>query len=415
MFSKALTASGVACALMLALTGCGSGSDATGSDGSTLKIGVLTSLSGSASASFTGVESAVKARLAAYKEESDACKVDFQVVAADDTSTPQGALTATQKLVRQDKVFAVLPVSSFFFGAGQYAGTQAKQTLFAGPGFDGGPQWLNKDYRNLFNAMGSNDYDNVASTMGEYWKSIGGTKAAAVSFETRSSSSAALASVQSAEHAGLQRGYVNVKVPFGTKDVGPLVLGIKESGADVLYLPVTPETAFAIVAGLKQAGLKMKSVLLATGYGADLLKSEPAVQAAQGLGFVTSTAPVEISTPGGQAMVAGLKKHAGMRTDLPSFSEQMGWLAADLLLHGLKKSGCGTSQAKVIDALRASKDWDANGLSPEPIDFSSYGVLAGSHGGGNCFYVSILKGTKFEPDPKAKPVCGRLLDEKVKR
>ncbi|MFA1546059.1 ABC transporter substrate-binding protein [Actinomadura chokoriensis] len=408
----ALGASGAACVLLLAATACGGESDA---GSSAAKIGVLTSLSGSASAGFTGIEGGVKARLAAYKQEPGACKRDFQVVMADDTSTPQGALAATQKLVRQDKVFAVLPNSSFFFGAGQFAGTQAKGTPFVGAGFDGGKQWLNGDYRNLFNVLGNADYEKVASTMGAYWKSLGGTKAATVSFDTASSSGAALASVQSAEKAGLGRGYVNVKVPFGSKDVGSIVLGIKNSGADVLYLPVTPETAFAIAGGLAQAGVKMKSVLLATGYGADLLKSEPAVQAAQGLGFVSPSAPVEVPTAGGKAMSEGLQKYAGSASPLPSFSQSLGWQTADLLLHGLKKAGCDATQKQLIDALRVSKDWDAGGLLPKPIDFTQYGTIAGSHGPGNCFYVSFLRGKKFEPDPKAKPACGTLLDEKVKR
>jgi branched-chain amino acid transport system substrate-binding protein len=408
-----LTALGAAGVLLLAAAACGTGSDGGGA--SSAKIGVLTSLSGSASAGFTGIEGGVKARLAAYKQEPGACKRDFEVVMADDTSTPQGALAATQKLVRQDKVYAVLPNSSFFFGAGQYAGTQAKDTPFVGAGFDGGRQWLNKDYRNLFNVLGNADYEKVASTMGDYWKSLGGTKAATVSFDTASSSGAALASVQSAEHAGLRRGYVNVKVPFGSKDVGSIVLGIKNSGADVLYLPVTPETAFAIVGGLKQSGVKIKSVLLATGYGADLLKSEPAVQAAQGLGFVSPGAPVEVPTAGGKAMSEALQKYAGATSGLPSFSQSLGWETTDLLLHGLKKAGCDASQKELIDALRKSADWDAGGLLPKPIDFSQYGTIAGSHGPGNCFFVSILRGKQFEPDPKAKPACGTLLDGKVKR
>ncbi|TDB92907.1 ABC transporter substrate-binding protein [Actinomadura sp. 7K534] len=410
--TKPLAAAGAACALLLAATACGGEESGTGG---TTKIGVLTSLSGSASAGFTGVEAGVKARLAAYKEEPGACDRDFQVVTADDASTPQGALAATQKLVRQDDVFAGVPNSSFFFGAGQFAGTQAKGTPFVGSGFDGGEQWLNKDYRNLFNTLGNTDYDKVASTMGAYWKSLGGTKAATVSFDTASSSGAALASIQSAEHAGLERGYVNVKVPFGSKDVGSLVLGIKNSGADVLYLPVTPETAFAVVGGLKQSGVELKSVLLATGYGADLLKSEPAVQAAQGLGFVTNTAPIGVPTPGGTAMAEGVKKHAGSTTDLPSFSESIGWVSADLLLHGFKKAGCDATQEQFIDALRESEDWDAGGLVPKPIDFSDYGAIAGSHASGNCFFVSILKDKEFVPDPKAKPACGTLLDEAVKR
>ena len=35
-------------------------------------------------------------------------------------------------------------------------------------------------------------------------------------------------------------------------------------------------------------------------------------------------------------------------------------------------------------------------------------------GAGNCIFISTLRGRQFHPDPKAKPICGTLLDEKVK-
>ena len=47
--------------------------------------------------------------------------------------------------------------------------------------------------------------------------------------------------------------------------------GIKNSGADGLYLPLDADTNFAIVQGLQQNGVKMKANVLATGYGQDLL------------------------------------------------------------------------------------------------------------------------------------------------
>src|SRR5215207_507976 len=207
---------GVTCAATLALAACGNSDDDGGSDGSggsTVKLGYLTSLSGAASASFTGIEAGGKARLEAYKADGGKCaSTEFDVVMGDDASSAEGALTATQKLVQQDKVFAVIPGSSFFYGAGQFAGTAASSTPFVGASFDGGPQWQNEDFKNLFSADGNVDYTKVADTYGEYWKSLGATKAAAVSFDTPSSSSAALSVLQSAEDAGIPTAYSNVKV-----------------------------------------------------------------------------------------------------------------------------------------------------------------------------------------------------------
>src|SRR5215218_461756 len=404
----------------LTLTACG-GDDDGGSGGGgqaagPIKLGVITSLSGPVSAGFVGVEEGIDARLQAYKAEGGDCAdTDFEVVMGDDTSTPQGALTAAQKLVQQDKVYAVLPSSSFLTGAAQYLTTQASGTPVVGASFDASPQWQDEKSRNMFSAVGSVDYNKVATTFGDYWSALGGTKAAVVAFDTQSSSNAALGGVQSAENAGLERGYVNVNVPFGTSDVGAIVLGIKESGADVAYLPLTPDTAFAIVGGLKQAGVEMKSVLLATGYGADLLKSDPAVQAAQGVGFLTAYAPTELETEATQAQSEALTEYAGSESGIPSFSESLGWLTTDLFLHGLEKAGCDASQEEFIDTLRSDATWDANGLLGEPTDFSKYGDIAGGNGPGNCVYVSILEERTFVPDENAKPFCGELLDETVER
>ncbi|WP_327100550.1 ABC transporter substrate-binding protein [Nocardia vinacea] len=400
------------CAAMFLVPACGSGgSGGPGNTSGPVKVGVLTSLSGAATANYAGTEPGVKARFAAYQAANGKCAArGFDVVMGDDQSTPQGALTAAQKLVQQDHVYAVLPVSTYFYGAGQYAGTQASKTPFLGAGFDGGEQWFNPKYDNLFAATGGTDYNKTATTLGDYWKKIGGTKAAVLSYNTPSATKSAEGAALSAEHAGLTRGYVNIRIPFGTTDVGPYVLGIKESGADVLYAPVIPDTGFALMTGLRQAGVEMKSVLLATGYGADLLKSPPAIAAGQGVGFMTSFAPTEMNTEATRAFSAALKQHAGSETGIPSFSMAVGWVSADLLIEGLEKAGCNAGQEQLMSALRTDKTWTAGGLFPKPADFENRGSYSvGSPG--NCTFISILRGDKFVPDTNGAPACGEQIPD----
>ncbi|MBY8860986.1 ABC transporter substrate-binding protein [Nocardia sp. CA2R105] len=396
------------CSVALLVSACGGGAGANDPNGP-LKIGVLTSLSGSSVAHWAQTESGVKARLAAYKDSGGTCASRrFDVVMADDQSTPQGALTATQRLVQQEKAFAVLPASSFFFGAGQYAGTQARTTPFLGGAFDAGAQWSNPKFENLFPAMSNDDWDSAATTLGDYWKKLGGTKVAVVGYNVPSSSKAAEGAAVSAEHAGLARGYVNERLQLGTTDVGATVLGIKDSGADVLYAPINPDTAFALVTGLHQAGVQLKSVLLATGYGSELLDSPPSIEPAQGVGFMTSYAPVELNTDATKAWSAALQKYAGAPNGIPSFSQAVGWLSADLLLHGLEKAGCTATQKQFISALRPDKTWTAGGLFTQPTDFehpNAYSV----GGPGDCTFITILRGNTFVPDPNGSPVCGKQI------
>jgi branched-chain amino acid transport system substrate-binding protein len=412
MRSKRAKTFGTLCAVTLVISACGGGGgggDGGGGSADAIKLGVLTSLSGVGTAGFTGVEDGVNARLGAYKADNGECADrGFDVVMADDTSTPQGALSAVQKAVQQEQVYALLNTSSFFFGAAQFMTTQGSGTPVLGGGFDSAPQWTAPNSTNLFPAPPVADYSDVYSTLGEYHKKVGVTKLAGVGYDVRSASNSVLAALVSAEAAGVERGYVNITVPYGTTDVGAIVLGIIESGSDGVYLSMTPDTGFAIVAGLRQAGYTPKSVIVATGYGADLLESPPAVAAGQGASFSTSFAPVELHTEATDYLSAALKEHAGSESGIPSFSQAMGWMSADLFLHGLEAAGCDASQEEFISTLRKDTSWDADGLLPSSLDYTKPGG-----GPAPCTYISTLQGSEFVPSPEASPACGESLGEGV--
>ena len=112
-------------------------------------------------------------------------------------------------------------------------------------------------------------YDTATRVM----KDMGAKKVAAVGYgaSPSSSESAKATETYGADAVGLKGVYLNNTLEFGGTDVGPIVLGIKNSGADGLYLPLDSDTNFAIVQGLQQNGVKMKSNVLATGYSQDLL------------------------------------------------------------------------------------------------------------------------------------------------
>ena len=404
MYARRIASIGAACAVALVLGACGdSGSSGDASRGGAIKVGILTSLGGPASATFAGTVSGANARLAAYKEDGGKCAgSSFEVIKADDQSTAQGALSSMQKLVQQDKVYAVLEVSPFFYGASQFTTTAGKGTPVIGGGFDGAKEW-NDTKNNLFPAGTVPDYAKTYTTYGDYFKGVGGTKIAGVAYESPSSQAGLEANLKSAEDSGLTRGYVNTSVPFGSTDVGAIVLGIINSHADVITLTINPDTSFAIVAGLRQAKYQTKAILSATGYGADLLKSAPAVQAGQGVTFSTGWAPSELKNAGTERMTKALKEHAGSASGIPGFSEAMGWLTADLFVHGLEVAGCDASQATYMSTLRADKTWDGNGLYPEPKDLTT--VASDKQ----CTYFLKLQGEAFVPEPKAMPICGTVI------
>ena len=275
----------IATVAIMGLSACGSAgggssstakSTKTAASGADITLGVLTSVTGSASSGFVTVETGVKARLGLENSKGGVNGHKLKYVIGDDTSTAAGAASATQKLIQQDKVYGILDVSSFFSGAAKI--TKTSGTPVAGVSFNGGPEWHDASYTNIFDSLGYASYDIAATTVGDFFKSRGATKVAAIGYGVSpSSANAATSIVASGVHAGLQKAFLDTSLAFGSTDVGPVVQKIKASGADALYLPVVPNTAFAIVVALKQAGVKMKAILLPTGYGGDLLKSKEAL------------------------------------------------------------------------------------------------------------------------------------------
>jgi ABC-type branched-subunit amino acid transport system substrate-binding protein len=394
--------------------GGGGGSSSTpsasgGGNSAPIKIGVLASITGSSASGFTpGTENGVKARIAVENAKGGVNGHKLTYVMADDASSPQGAAAGVKKLVQQDHVTAIVEDSAFFFGGFSVA-VQAGVPVF-GAGYDGGPEWLDQKNKNLFNVLGSEDYTKVPTTLGKITKALGVTKMGGLGYlEAPSAKLSVKAYDVSSKKAGIPTGY-STNIHFGSTDVGPAVLGIKNSKTDGFYLSTIPNTAFAVVGGLAQAGVKMKAILLATGYGGDLLQSKEATAAGEGAYFLTATAPIESGNAGAKAMQAGLAQYAGDAADnVPGFAETMGWLTTDAAIAAIGKGGANPTSSSMTDGFR-NATWDGAGMWVQPLDFGKYGNLgAGGMGPGNCTNVVQLKSGKFVPVQGLSPVCGDLI------
>ncbi len=397
--------------LVLGMSACGSddedgdGDAAQESGGGTLTVGLMTSYSGPAAPSKGGKsEVSFQARMDAYREAGGECAdTEFELVTADDTSAPQGALAAFQQLATQEDPYVILDDSQLFFAAAEYATTQAADIPVLGVATDGAPQWQDAD-NNLFPAFPVPLPGTVFSTAGDFFASQGATKIAGVAFATPSSQQSLEDAIVSAEAAGLERAYVNPNMPLGSEDVSAIVLGIMDSGADAVYLPINSNSIVAIAQGLKEADYPMKAILAATGYGASLLESEPAVAASQGIFYTSAIAPVELETEETEVFRTALED-AGIEGGIPDLDHSLGWSLADLLLHGLELAGCDATQQEFMDALREDDTWDNGGLFPQSFDFSDRSSL-----GQECSYYVQLDGEEFVPVDDAQPLCGERIE-----
>ncbi len=205
---------------------------------------------------------------------------------------------------------------------------------------------------------------------------------------------------------GLEAVYTNTSVDFGTSDVGPLVLGIKNSGADAVYLPMVASSNFAVVQGLDQNGVKMKANVLATGYGQDLLDSPIASTLKSNTVLYQTYKPVEVKDKATKQFQADLKKYAGL-TGVPDYGQYTGYITCDMAIAGLAKAGKTPTRRSFIDGIHNLGTYDQAGLACAPIDVSLKNF--GKYPETGCAYFTQVKNDKFVVMNKGKPYQGKLV------
>jgi branched-chain amino acid transport system substrate-binding protein len=387
----------------------GSGSGSSSSSGGTINVGLLSEVTGAYASGHT-MEAGVKARFALQNAEGGVDGKELTYEQVDTTSTVPGTLSAAQTLVQNDHVLGILDGAFNLSGAVNYL----KQQNVPVVGFSSASQDFGEAaFTNMFSVTGSsNPGFLVTTTYGNFFKSQGATKVAGVGYPDAASSNSVIATMKGAQAVGLTVAYQNTSLPIGSTDVGALALNIKKSGADAIYLPILEDTAFALLAQLKEDGVTLKAAVLLTGYGQATLSSAPAVAAAQGYDFMTFQQQPEANSPATQQMDAALDKYAGVKGE-PYYNDIQGWVLADLFIKGLESAGSNPTASSFISGLRKVNDYVAGGLYAKPIDFSQFGNLGIGVGPGNCVYISKLEGKTFQIIPGANPVCGTSTGQTV--
>jgi ABC-type branched-subunit amino acid transport system substrate-binding protein len=376
----------------------GGGGGAGGSDGKTFTVGILTDLTGlAASGNKTSVDG-VKAGVVAAKRDGYTIKY----VVADTKTTPDGALAAAKDLVRQ-KVFVVVAHSALAYAGAAYLASQHIPVVGVA---EDGPEWITS--KNMFSVFGALHTEKVTTTYGKFFKAQGVTTVGALGYSiSPASANAAKAAIVSAEAVGLKKGYLNANFTFGSTNVDPIAIAMKNAKVDGMTATVDPNTGFALITALRQRGDPLKVALLPTGYGGDLLQAGPsALQAAQNVYFTLSYEPVEMQTTATKAFQADLQA-AGV-TGAPTFAEYNGYSSVLLLVEGLKAAGAKPTQASVITGLSGIHAFNPGGLfGSHPLDINDRDNLVS--GPDNCQWITKLSGDKFQLVSGADPVCGEVV------
>jgi branched-chain amino acid transport system substrate-binding protein len=372
-----------------------------------IKLGYISPETGvAASISKNGIKG-FEARIKAQNAAGGCNGRKITYVTKDDGSGA-GNLTAAKDLVENEGVFMVVEQSPFAFLTYRYLLDSGVPMLGAG---SDGTYYMQKGNENILSSGGNSLLfgDVIYDTIARMMKQAGAKKVAALAYGAASSSVASAKAFMNyaVPGVGLDPTYTNTAIDFGTPDVSPAVLGIKNAGADAVYLPMAAATNIAVVQGLQQNDVNMKASLLATGYGQDFLDSPAAKNFPSSAFFLTSYRPVEVPNAATKKLQSDLKKYAGF-TGVPDFGVYNGYILADLFIKGCENAGKNLTRQGLVDGVHKVGKYDQAGLGCQPVDVSLEG--RGHAPKTSCGWFMQVKDGKFVPFPKSgKPINGTLV------
>ncbi|HEY3941515.1 MAG TPA: ABC transporter substrate-binding protein [Acidimicrobiales bacterium] len=367
---------------------------------STIKIGILSDLTGAAASSFDDSPEAIEAR---FKQINAAGGIDGRKIiwtVADTTSSPAGAETAAKELVQTQGVFLVAPVSALTFGGAQYL-NQAGVPVIGSP--VDGPEWDEQPNTNMFSYGGSASPNNPSYTdYGKFYKALGAKKVSLIASNTPSSTEAIAADAKSIEQAGLATCDDTV-VPIGGVNFTTYALSFKSAGCDTAECSCVLSSSLAVSTALRQDGLTKVKVIFDAGPTTQVYGNSEDLAAANGAYFEGTT----YGNAAGKAFLSGLKKYdPQFKGGLPDLGQSEGWPTANLVIEGLQVAGMNPTRQSLIANLRKVTNWTDEGLSPSPISFAHFGQAPPT----TCLQYVQFVNKKYVPFPKnGKAFCGTLI------
>jgi branched-chain amino acid transport system substrate-binding protein len=322
----------------------------------------------------------------------------------DDQTNPSAIATAVQSAISKN-AFGIVSQTPLMFLAAKYpqqAGMPVTGT------YDDGPEWGQQPYTNMFAAdNGSVDPKYPVNTqLGDLFKKLGGTVLGAYGYSiSPSSSRAAIGTADSFKHVGGKVGVLDTTVPFGGVDFTSEALVAKKDGVNAISPAMDANSNYALATALKQAGVKVKAAIYATGYEPDVIKS-PVWKTLQGGYFLSLFRPWSLPNAGTEQMQAAMEKYAHFnKTDFPNFGQYEAWAGADLMIKGLQMAGPNPTRAAVTNDLRGLKSYDVNGLLPINLNYSTD---FGHNPPQTCAWIMKAGPTGFTAI-SSKPSCGKDL------
>ena len=369
-----------------------------------ITIAFVTDLTGPGASENATAPAGFKARIALQNAQGGVNGHKIVPLVIDDQTSPTLVVTAVQNAISKG-AFGIVSESPLFFEAAKYPQQAGIPVTGA---YNDGPEWGQQPYTNMFASdLGSVDPKYPVNTMiASFLRTHGGTVIGTYGYSiSPSSSRSAIGVSQAFTHLGGKVGVLDTSVPFGGVDFTTAALTAKQKGVNSVVPSLDNNSNFALATALHQAGVKLKSVVYATGFEPDVINS-PAWKDVQGAYFLSFFRPFSLPNAGTVQMASALQKYAGFsKSEFPTYSQYESWMGADLMIKGLQLAGKNPTRATVIKKLRGLKSYTGNGLLAKPINFTT---IFGHDPAQTCAWFMQANKTGFVP-VSSQPFCGKDL------
>jgi branched-chain amino acid transport system substrate-binding protein len=365
-----------------------------------LTIAYITDLTGEGASENGTSPAGFKARIALQNADGGVNGHKLVGLIIDDQTSPSAISTAVQEA--DSKAIGIVSQSPLFFLAAKYP-QQAGEPVTGT--YDDGPEWGEQPYTNMFASdLGSvNPKYPVNTLLGTFLKAHGGTVIGSYGYSiSPSSTRSAISTAEAFKDEGGTVGVLDTTVPLGGVDFTSTALVAKQHNINAMVPAMDNNSNYALATALKQAGVKLKATLFATGYEPSAIHSS-VWSTLQGDHFLSLFRPFNLPNAGTKQMQAALEKYEGFTSsEFPNFGQYESWAGADLMIKGLEMAGTHPTKSAVIKDLRGLKSYNANGLLPDTINYST---IFG-HDSPNCTWIMKAETNGFVPI-SSTPTCGK--------
>lgn len=394
---------------VLALSACSSGSVPSGSKagttsssaaqltGSTIKVGVIASLSGTGASNTTGLPQVVAAWEKWTNAHGGINGHPVDVIVDDDQSNPVTGLTAAKQLVQQDKVVALTALQ------GSYSETafasylqQVQVPVVGGASYDTAIWLTNPMFFNIFPAQATSLYgpELLAHQQGLH-KSV-----AVVCAETPSCKGLQALISPYASQLGVT--LLPIVTAGATQpSYAAQCLQLKSEGAQAVTLGLASSVMLRVIQNCSQQGYTPSFY---SEDGVSLTDSFKSL-GAHIYGWV-ETLPWFYQGSARNDMTAALDQYGGGASSSQYANDDAGmtWASLEMFKEALRDAPATVTSKTVLDGLYTIKNETLGGLLPQPVTFSQ-ATQAAPRTDPACIFLIEAKNGSWDMPDGTKPVC----------